>query len=203
MISYIKGKLVDKTPAFILLENGGIGYHINISLYTYSEVEKLSEAKVYVYEKLSIDGMAINRSYFGFYSEFERSIFLHLIAVKGINANTARIILSSMTPEEVQAAILHENESSFHKIKGIGAKTAKQIILDLKDKVGKDLVIPVLKGGMEASASTNTYQEASSALLALGFLKPKINTALDTLKKQDDGTWPVEHIIKAALKMLS
>ncbi len=196
MIGYVKGAITYKSPTFLYVDCGGVGYHINISLNTYSKVEKLEQVKLFTHLHVKEDAQTL----FGFYEVDERSLFVHLLSVSGIGPNTARIVLSSMTPYDVRNAILTEDEFAFKQVKGIGAKTAKQIILDLKTKIAK------MDGGMAADhpISNNTLQEeALSALLALGFNKNQVLKAIQAVYKAQPGLDSIEMLIKAALKKLS
>ena len=196
MIGYIKGEITFKSPAYIYIEAGGIGYLVHISLNTYSKIEKLTEVKLYTYFYVREDG----HSLYGFFDEEEKTIFSALIGVSGIGTNTARLILSAMVFEEVRMAILQENVAAFSSIKGIGPKTAKRIILDLKDKMVKDSG----ELGTSVHRIDNTLQEeALSALIALGFPRQTvIKVITDALKSNQDITG-VEDLIKKVLKQLS
>ena len=134
MIAYLNGSISHKTPTYIYVDCNGVGYHVNISLNTYSKLENLSKIKIFTYLNVKED----EQSLFGFFDDEERSLFVLLISVSGVGVNTARVILSYMAPEEVKSAIIHENAVALGKVKGIGPKTAKRIILDLKDKVIKE-----------------------------------------------------------------
>jgi holliday junction DNA helicase RuvA len=196
MISYIKGAITYKNPTYIIVEAGGIGYHVNISLYTYAKIEKLETVQIFTHLNVKEDSHTL----YGFAEEAERSIFVLLLSVSGIGPNTARILLSSMTPEEARAAILSENVPAFNKVKGIGPKTAKRIILDLKDKLikdsGENLVI--------SSPQNNTLRdEALSALVALGFTKIHVQKALNKILSEQPEVLTIEELIKLALKQLS
>lgn len=196
MISYVKGAITWKSPTFIVVEAAGIGYHVNISLNTYAKIEKLEHVKILTHLQIKEDSHTL----YGFAEEIERSLFRLLISVSGIGANTARLILSGMKPDEVRAAIIGEDFKSFSAVKGIGPKTAKRIILDLKDKVLKDagdtpLQIPVKDNTMR--------DEALSALVALGFNKIQVQKVLNKLLKAQPPLNNVEQLIKAALKQLS
>lgn len=196
MIAYIKGSITYKSPTYIYVEAHGVGYHINISLYTYARIEKEEHVKLLTHLHVKEDSHTL----FGFYDAAERTLFVHLLSVSGIGPNTARIVLSSMTPEEVEHAILTEDELSFKQVKGIGAKTAKQIILDLKNKVSRsaDQTLPLPK------VRDNTLQqEALSALLALGFSKNSVMKAISSAFKATPDIGDVEALIKASLKRLS
>lgn len=196
MISYVKGLIALKTPTYVVVEAAGIGYHINISLNTYSKIEKLENVKLLTYLQVREDSHTL----YGFAEDVERDIFVKLISVSGIGTNTARVLLSSMQPDEVRAAIVGEDVSAFKKVKGVGPKTAKRIILDLKDKVLKDsgetaLTLPV---------QNNTIRdEALQALVALGFNKIMTQKVLNKIMKEQPNLTNVEGLIKAALKQFS
>lgn len=197
MIDYIKGKIAFKNPAFIIVETGGLGYRVNISLNTYAQIEKLEEVKILTSLQIREDSHTL----YGFADEAERKLFNLLLSVSGIGATTAQVVLSSMNPEEVKSAIISDNDLAFKKVKGIGPKTAKRLIIDLKDKIMKD------GGGdisITMSAQDNTMrQEALSALVALGFNRIHIQKALNKALKADKGIQDVEHLIKVTLKLLS
>lgn len=185
-----------KSPSDIYLETGGVGYHIHISLHTFSKIELLDTAKIYTYYHVKEDG----HSLYGFFEETEKAYFSHLISVSGIGPNTARVILSYMNTDEVQAAILSENVAALSSVKGIGPKTAKRIILDLKDKISKDsgsysLEIP--------SANNKVRDEALSALMALGFPKSAVVKHISQILKNEPGIISVEDLIKKVLKQMS
>lgn len=195
MISYIKGEITHKNPTFIIVETGGIGYHVNVSLYTYARIEKEERIKILIHQHIKEDSNTL----YGFSEETERSLFILLISVSGIGPNTARVILSGMTPEEVRASILGENVAAFNQVKGIGPKTAKRIILDLKDKVIKDSG----NNGVSLSVQDNTLRaEALSALVALGFAKVPVQKTLNRVLQAEKFT-SVEQLIKVVLKQLS
>lgn len=197
MITFLAGAIAFKSPTHLVVETGGIGYHINISLHTYAKVEKLDSVKLFTY--YHVNQQDYIPALFGFAEEFEKMIFVHLISVSGVSVNSARVILSSMSPEEVRGAVVGENEAAFRKVKGIGIKTAKQIILDLKDKLVKE-------GGdvpVEFSAQNNTKrEEALSALVALQIPKIQAQKALNHVLKENPATDSVEVLIKMALKHL-
>ena len=196
MITYIKGNITHKSPTFIVVEAGGLGYHINISLNTYSQVEKLESVKILTHLHIKEDSHTL----YGFADAAERSLFVHLISVSGIGPSTAQLMLSSMTPDEMRIAIISEDVNTLKRIKGIGPKTAKRAILDLKDKMLKD-------SGEEmalASPQDNTIRdEALSALVALQFNRIQAQKALNKALKENSGIASVEALIKLALKELS
>lgn len=199
MISYIKGEITYKSPTHVIVETGGIGYHINISLHTYAQIEKLDKVKIYTHFHVKEDAHTL----YGFAEELERSLFGHLLSVNGVGPNTARLLLSGMAPEEVRSAIISEQEVAFKKVKGIGPKTAKQIILDLKDKLMKDSG-EVSTQINSTSFSNNTIRdEALSALIALGFAKIQVQKTLNKVITENTGIENVEQLIKLSLKQLS
>lgn len=195
MYEYLQGAITHKNPTYVVIDVGGIGYRVNISLNTYAAIEKEERVRLLTHLHVKEDLMEL----YGFSSDEEREIFELLIKVSGIGTNTARLILSSLKAEEVQAAILSENVSLFKSVKGIGPKTAKRIILDLKDKVDKTGNSNMLMSG----GSGNTMRhEAFSALIALGFQQGRVNKALNKIQ-QSDKPDTAEDYIKEALKILS
>lgn len=195
MIAYVKGPITFKSPTYLYVECHGIGYHVNITLNTYAKVEKLEQVKLLTHLVVKEDSHTL----FGFFDHDERELFVHLLSVSGIGPNTARIILSSLTPNEVESAILSENELLFKQVKGIGAKTAKQIILDLKSKISKGAT----QLNTVVSRDNTLQEEALSALLALGFNKNSIIKAMREVNKANPDLVTVEDLIKATLKKLS
>lgn len=196
MYAYIKGKITFKTATYIHLENNGIGYHINISLHTFSRIEKSTEVKLYTYFQVKEDDMSL----YGFYDEDEKNLFERLISVSGVGATTAQVILSTLSPKEIVSAIINEDDILLKRVKGIGAKTAKRIILDLKDKVSKmnmaDSVDP------KQSSKSPVKEEALHALMALGINKAKAETFLGRVVKSNPEITSVEDLIKMALKQM-
>ena len=194
MYSYIQGKLVVKNPAFVILDNHGIGYHINISLNTYTKIQNETETKLQVHLQITEDAHTM----FGFADESEKILFQQLISVSGVGCSTARMILSSITPQEIQQAIISEIEKLLEKIKGIGPKTAKRMILELKDKMMK---AGDLKGITTNSFAHNNMQaEALNALMALGFSRTQADNALMKVIKNQPNIVSIEALIKDALK---
>ncbi len=195
MFAYISGKITYKNPTEVYLETNGVGYHLHISLNTYSEIEKLEEVKLFTHFHVKEDA----QTFYGFSTSEEKNIFQLLISVSGIGPNTARIVLSGMKPQDVQKAIVHEDVVTFNKVKGIGPKTAKRIILDLKDKVIKNVDEQMISSG----PSHNTDRtEALSALVALGFPKKSVEKVLDKVISASDSSRNVEQLIKEVLKQL-
>lgn len=193
MIDYIKGILVQVNPTFITLESGGIGYFINISLNTYSGLEGKSEAKILVHEVIRED----SHNLFGFADSSERDIFRHLISVTGVGANTARMMLSSVTPDDIERAILASDVNLLKSVKGIGLKTAQRIIVDLKDKLGRQ----ASSGEIFAPSDNTSREEALSALVMLGFAKSAVSKVLEKIVREEKNL-TVEEMIKRALKNL-
>ena len=199
MIDYIKGELSELTPAMAVVEAAGVGYAMNISLNCYSAIQGKKDVKLYVYESIREDAHVL----FGFASKKEREMFLLLITVSGVGPNTARMVLSSMSPAELCNSIYTGNERMIKTIKGIGLKTAQRIIVDLRDKIvslGIAEEIPA-GGSMENPVDNRVKEEAVSALTMLGFSPaPSQKVVMQILK--DNPTAAVEQVIKMALKMI-
>lgn len=198
MFAYLKGELTYKSPSFVVIEAGGVGYHVNIPLSTFTALQNLEKATVYTHLQIREDAHTL----YGFATQAERSLFVNLIGVTGVGATTAQLILSAMTVDEVRAAVIGEQAHILQKVKGIGAKTAKQIILDLKSKLTKEAPdgdSPVLL----PSIDPNLRDEALSALLSLGFNRIAVQKALNTVLQQNSGITKVEELIKLALKALA
>lgn len=193
MYEFIKGKISEITPAYVIIENAQIGYFVNISLNTYSQISEKNEVMIYLEEIIREDSFNL----YGFSTLSEREIFRLLLSVSGVGANTARVILSSLTPEEIKQSILNEEVNSLKKIKGIGAKSAQRIIVDLKDKLSKT----EMEEEFVTPANNTIKEEALSALVTLGFNKSKVEKVLDELL-QKEGKMQVEQIIKKALAKL-
>ena len=196
MIDYIKGTIVDLTPAELILENNGIGYRILISLQTYQVLENKKEATVYIYHYLRED----MELYYGFATKDERELFELLISVSGIGVNSARMMLSSLSAEEIRHAILSEDIARIKSVKGIGLKSAQRMVLELKDKIvkGEGSDSSELFGG---SSRNEVVEEAPRALIMLGFTKQAVTKAIQAvLKAKPDAK--VEQIIKSALQMM-
>jgi Holliday junction DNA helicase RuvA len=194
MYDYIDGKLTFKCPAYIVVEAGGIGYHINISLNTYSSLQEVERCKIYVWLHVKEDAHTM----YGFADEGERRLFLHLISVSGIGPNTGRMMLSSITPNEIQNAIVNGDLALIQRIKGIGAKGAQRLVLELQDKLKKEG-----SGSLISAPLNNTIkEEALSALMMLGFAKQPAEKALENAVKTGGADLTVEQMIKSALKNL-
>src|SRR5574344_565596 len=194
MIEFIKGEIVDLSPAAVVVEANGIVYVINISLVTYSDLTDKKTCLLYIYEAIREDAFVL----YGFLTKPERELFLQLISVSGVGANTARMILSSLSAVELRDAILSENVVLIKGIKGIGLKTAQRIIVDLKDKIAKttfDATASV------ASPAKSERGEAVSALVMLGFMQSQASKVVEKIV-QERPDLTLEQIIKQALKML-
>ena len=198
MIAYLSGKITFKSPTHIFLETGGIGYMVKISLNTFEKIQHLDNCRLQTSlivksENQSVSGFEL----YGFFEEQEKDLFEKLISVSGVGASTARVMLSSFKPDEIRMAILGENEALIQSIKGIGPKSAKRIILELKDKVGKMSTEALL-----ISTPNNTMkEEALSALVALGFNKQAAEKVIAKLQSSGADR-NVEGLIKEALKLL-
>lgn len=196
MIEYIKGQLVELSPTNAIIETGGIGYDVQISLQTFQEFEGKENVKVFIHHHLRED----EELYYGFSNKDERELFRLLISVSGIGVSTARMMLSSLNSDEIRNAILSEDVNTIKSIKGIGIKTAKRLILELKDKVIKgegtssDSPIAVIKNNED-------IEEATKALIMLGFAKAKITKVLLQITKGNPNA-KVEELIKIALQKL-
>jgi Holliday junction DNA helicase RuvA len=193
MYEYIKGSVASLKPSHIILEANSVGYFINISLNTYTQLNGRESVKLFIHQVIREDAHLL----YGFASEAERELFRMLISVSGIGSNTAIMMFSSLSPDEISNAILNENVNLLKSIKGIGVKTAQRVIIDLKDKVGKSPVSEQF-----VSSSDNTLRnEALSALVMLGFAKKPAEKELDKILAAQPNL-SVESVIKLALKSL-
>ena len=193
MITHIRGKLVEKNPTFVIIECNGIGYYLNISLNTYSKIPDIEAVKLYTYLSVKEDSHTL----FGFIDKVEREIFKLLISVSGVGPSIARTMLSSMTPEQIQHAIASEDVATIQSVKGIGAKTAQRVIIDLRDKIVKTYLL-----SEDYVQSDNTIkEEALSALEVLGFSRKQVEKLVQKIIQEAPNT-AVENIIKQALKNL-
>lgn len=193
MIEYVKGEITELTPTSVVLECNGLGYLLNISLNTYSALSGSKNIKLYAYEVIREDAHTL----FGFIDKHERELFLLLISVSGVGPNTGRMILSSLSPSELETVIASGNDKMLKSVKGIGAKTAQRIIVDLKDKIKPTAVT------LENTVTLNpaVSEEALAALVMLGFPQNVSQKCVTSILKEDP-TLKVEQVIKAALKML-
>lgn len=200
MIEYVRGELTELTPTLAVVEAAGVGYGLNISLGTYSAINGKKDVKLHVYESIREDAYNL----FGFATKEERQIFLLLIGVSGVGANTARVILSELAPQELVSVISSGNEKALKGVKGIGLRTAQRIIVDLKDKMQELGMMPAdLLTPQEPQESVNqkVKDEAVSALTMLGFSPaPTAKVVVSILKAEPD--LPVEMVVKKALKQI-
>jgi Holliday junction DNA helicase RuvA len=195
MIAYLNGKLSYKSPAMVHLDVQGVGYEVQISLNTYSRIQGLESCKLLAYLHIKEDAHTL----YGFFDAAERSMFLLLMGVSGIGANTARMMLSSLQPEDIQRAIMMENEKMLESIKGIGAKTAKRLILELKDKFKKQKDI----GSQISVTSNNTmHEDALNALVTLGIARNVAEQSISKVLKAEPLLEDLEGLIKKSLKGL-
>ena len=194
MIAYIDGKLTHKDPTYVIIDVNGIGYQIKISLSTYSSLPAGERCKLHTFLHIKEDAHTL----YGFTTAAEKEVFLHLISISGVGPNTGLMILSSLSVDEVQQAIIREDVRTIQQVKGIGAKTAQRVILELKDKLKKEAL---LTDAFVPAATHNTNRaEALSALVTLGFAKNVAEKTLDTIIKREGGNLSVEELIKFALK---
>lgn len=194
MIAYIDGKLTYKDPTYVIIETNGVGYQIKIPLSTYSSLPAGERCKLHTYLHIKEDAHTL----YGFTTLAEKEVFLHLISISGVGPNTGLMILSSLSVEEIQQAIIREDARTIQHVKGIGAKTAQRIILELKDKMKKEVLLA--DAPVSAAAYNTNRAEALSALVTLGFAKNIAEKTLDTIIKREGGNLSVEDLIKFALK---
>lgn len=194
MYAFIEGKISAVNPANVVIDCRDVGYDISISVNTYSKIKDMASCRLFTHLVVREDAMIL----FGFAGEDERTAFRHLITVSGVGAGTARLILSSLTPEELADAIVSGDAALLQRVKGIGNKTAQRIIIDLKDKFTRDPGIREILG----SEHNTKKEEALSALTMLGFNKVPAGKAIDKIIKQEGASVTVEQLIKGALKVL-
>ena len=195
MIEYVKGEIAELSPATAIIDCNGLGYAVNISLNTYSAIQGKNTCKLYIHEAIREDAYVL----YGFADKQERELFLLLISVSGIGGNTARMILSALSPSELVNVISTENANLLKTVKGIGLKTAQRVIVDLKDKI--KTAAPVAGSILLSAMNTEIQEEAVAALTMLGFAAaPSQKVVLAILKEEPDAA--VEQVIKLALKRL-
>ena len=204
MIDYIKGELAELTPAMTVVEAHGVGYALNISLNTYSAIQGKTAVKLYVHEAIMTGGRDDNYTLYGFANKQERALYRLLITVSGVGANTARMILSSLTPAELCNVIANGDEKMLKTVKGIGLRTAQRIIVDLKDKIMQSGIadeLHVSNTPGTPAVDAGIKDEAVSALTMLGFSPaPSAKVVVSILTEQPD--LPVEQVVKLAWKMI-
>lgn len=194
MYAYLQGKFTHKNPAQVYIDVNGVGYEVNITLNTYTAIQDLAEGRLFVQLQVKEDAHTL----FGFFEKDEKDIFLQLISVSGVGAATARMMLSSMRPEEVRTAILQGNARMMESIKGIGKKTAERLVLELKDKVGKQTAFI---GNMQ-SVSNTIEQDALNALTALGIGRLQAEQSIQKIVRAEPGIIHLEDLIKKVLKAI-
>jgi Holliday junction DNA helicase RuvA len=193
MIAFLKGKLVHKDPTFVLIEVNGVGYHVTISLQTYSEIKDQENITLFTHLSIREDAHVL----FGFSKEAEKRMFQLLISVNGVGPSTAIVMLSYMNIDELKTAIAHDDVVALQKIKGIGGKTAQRVIIELKDKVKKEVEIIPSATGIRHNTLRN---EALSALITLGINKAAAEKSVDVVLKKSGNTITLEDLVKQALK---
>ena len=194
MIAFLRGAFVYKTPALVHIEAGGVGYELQISLNTYSRIENLEKGVLLTYLHIREDAHIL----YGFFDKAEKELFIQLISVSGVGTSTARMMLSTLKPEEITRAILQGNARQLESIKGIGKKSAERIILELRDKLGKNKE----DTNISLTLSNTLEQDALNALITLGIARPAAEQAIRKITNEVSGTDKVEDIIKKALKIL-
>lgn len=195
MYAYVEGKITEQNPACVTIDCGGVGYEVNISLHTYTQIKDKDRVRLWIYQAVREDALTL----FGFADKTEKELFLQLISVSGVGANTARMILSTLSPESTVKAILDGDAKKIQSVKGIGLKTAQRLIVDLRDKVGKLKVAEAQEAFLPEISEER--QEAVAALVTLGFAKALVEKTVDKLLAKMPGL-STEEIIKQALRML-
>jgi Holliday junction DNA helicase RuvA len=192
MYNHLHGRLIEKNPSYVIIECGGVGYFVNISLSTYSKLPEKEDCRIFVHLQITEDAHTL----YGFADEGERKLFRALISVSGVGCNTARMMLSSMPPAEITECIAGEQVARLKSIKGIGEKTALRLIVELKDKLKKDGYAAAATGSFRAR------DEATTALTTLGFSKPAVDKILEPLLRNSPPGITIEELVKEALKRL-
>ncbi len=194
MIAYLAGKFSYKNPAAVYVDVNGIGYELNISLNTWSQIQNLKEGKLFTYLQVKEDSHTL----YGFFDTAEKEMFVMLISVSGVGAATARMMLSSMKPEEISKAILQGNARLLESVKGIGRKTAERLVLELRDKVSKQ----PFDVNLSTATGNSLQQDALNALIALGISKPMAEQSLNKIIQAEPAITQLEDLIKKALKAI-
>jgi len=197
MIAYLKGKLAYKDPTYVIIDINGMGYQVKISLNTYSKIKDEEQVMLLTYLSVKEDSHTL----YGFKEEMEKKMFMDLISISGVGPNTGLMVLSSLSSEELEQAIITENHQAIQSVKGIGAKTAQRIVLELKDKIKKDSYQDTSKGVTGFINNNNKIkQEALKALMTLGFTKAAAEKNIETIIKKSGAEISLEDLIKASLK---
>jgi Holliday junction DNA helicase RuvA len=196
MIAFLQGNFVQLTPAKLIIDVGGVGYEVNISLNTYEAISKKEKGLLHTYLHITENSQVL----FGFHELQEKELFLHLISVSGVGASTARMMLSGMMPEEIIRAIVQGDARQLEQIKGIGKKSAERLVLELKDKLSKITLHNNPLGGFAAAGKSNPHQDAIQALMSLGIQKSIAEKAVDKTIQSGGADLTVEALIKTALK---
>lgn len=194
MISYLKGKLVHKEPTHVVVEVNGIGYHVGISLHTFSEIKDQEDIKLSTYLQVREDAHIL----YGFATAAEKQMFQSLISVNGVGPSTALVVLSYLSPEELKSAIVNEDAAVLQAVKGIGGKTAQRLILELRDKMKKESLEE--NAGIPGLGRNTVRSEALTALVTLGISKVAAEKSIDTILKRSGGSMSLEELVKQALK---
>ena len=194
MIAYLSGKFSYKTPAMVYVDVNGVGYEVNISLNTYTQIQSLNEGKLFTYLQVKEDAHTL----YGFFDAVEKEMFVLLISVSGVGAATARMMLSSMKPDDITNAIVMKHISALESVKGIGRKTAERLVLELKDKVSK---LSVSSPGL-ISVDNTLEQDALNALVALGISRPVAEQSIKKILISEPSISNLEILIKKALKAI-
>lgn len=194
MIAYLKGNFAYKSPAMVHVDVQGVGYEVNISLHTYGKISGLEKGTLYTYLQIKEDGHTL----YGFFDQDEKTMFVKLISISGVGAATARMMLSSMKPEEVTKAILNGDVRTLESVKGIGKKTAERVVLELKDKLGKNPA----GAGFSPHSGNSLQQDALTALTALGINRNQAEQAIHKIIRNEPGVSLLEELIKKALKAI-
>ena len=196
MIAFLQGNFVQLTPAKLIIDVGGVGYEVHISLNTYESISKKEKGLLHTYLHITENAQVL----FGFFDQQEKELFLQLISVSGVGASTARMMLSGMQPEEIIRAIVQGDARQLEQIKGIGKKSAERLVLELRDKLSKINISNNPAGGFALSTKNTPHQDAVQALISLGIQKAIAEKAVDKTIQAEGATLSLETLIKAALK---
>lgn len=194
MIAFLKGRLIQKEPSHVLIDVNGVGYHVNISLQTFSAIKDQENISLFTHLSIREDAHVL----FGFSTEAEKRLFLHLISVNGVGPSTAIVMLSFMEVEELKAAIAREDIATLQRVKGIGGKTAQRLIVELKDKLKKEVTEE--SGATPLGLHNTIKQQALSALVTLGIPRPAAEKSVDAILKKSGNNLTLEDLVKQALK---